>query len=216
MSIYGSNLANGIAVWNNNFPTSLGGVSVTVDGKPAYLAYVSPTQINAQAPDDATEGLVTVTVSAPNGTASATVLLSSYDPSFSLFDAKHVAGIIPTPDGSGHYGNGTYDILGPAGQFSFTARPVKVGETLEVFGMGFGPTSSNSPAGQPFTGTAFLNYQMTLKIGGALVSPTFSGLIGSGIYQFTFVVPTMGSGDQLIQAIVNGNGTTPPAYVTVQ
>jgi uncharacterized protein (TIGR03437 family) len=217
MSIYGTNLANGVTVWNNNFPKSLGGVSVTVDGKPAYLAYVSPTQINAQAPDDAAEGLVTVTVSGPNGSASATVLLSTYDPSFSLFDAKHVAGIILTPDGSGHYGNGTYDILGPAGQFSFITRPVKAGETLEVFGMGFGPTYPSTPAGQAFTGSASLANPVSLTIGGSSVSTSFAGLVGAGIYQFTFVVPQLSSGDQLIQAGMNGStGITPPAYVSVQ
>jgi uncharacterized protein (TIGR03437 family) len=215
ISIYGSNLANEVTVWSNNFPKSLGGVSVTVDGKPAYLAYVSPTQINAQAPDDATEGLVTVTVNAPGGSASATVLLSLFSPSFSLFDARHVAGIIPTPDGSGHYGNGTYDILGPTGQFSVPTRPVKVGETLEVFGTGCGPTSITVPAGQPFTGTAGMRYPVSMTIGGVTVPLTFSGLIGAGIYQFTFVVPAVGSGDQLIQATVNGS-ETPPAYVTVQ
>jgi uncharacterized protein (TIGR03437 family) len=127
-----------------------------------------------------------------------------------------VAGIIPTPDGSGHYGNGTFDILGPAGQFSFITRPVKAGETLEVFGMGFGPTSSSAPAGQQFTGTASLDYQLSITIGGVNVTPSFSGLVGAGIYQFTFVVPKLGSGDQLIQAAINGNGITPPAYVAVQ
>ena len=56
ISIYGSYLANGTYLWNGDFPMSLGGTSVTIDGKPAYLWFVSPTQINAQAPDDADNG----------------------------------------------------------------------------------------------------------------------------------------------------------------
>jgi uncharacterized protein (TIGR03437 family) len=216
MSVYGRNLASGIAVWNNDFPTSLEGVSVTVDGEPAYLSYVSPTQINAQAPNDSKQGLVTVVVNTPNGSASATVLLSAYSPAFCLFDSSHVAGIIPTPDGSGAYGNGSYDILGPAGLFSFNTRPVKVGETLEVYGTGFGPTSSATPAGQPISGPASLIYQVAISVGGVAVTPQFSGMISAGLYQFRFVVPKVGTGDQMIQATVNGNGVTPPAYVAVQ
>ena len=37
-----------------NFSTSLGGTSVTVDSKPAYLTFVSPRQIDLQVPNDAT------------------------------------------------------------------------------------------------------------------------------------------------------------------
>src|ERR1019366_6072554 len=53
-SIYGIDLASATTLWNNDFPTSLGGTSVTIDNKPAYLWVVSPTQINLQVPDDST------------------------------------------------------------------------------------------------------------------------------------------------------------------
>src|SRR5580693_9505934 len=46
VSIYGANLAGSTVGWNGNFPPSLGGTSVTVDGIPAYLRFVSPGQIN--------------------------------------------------------------------------------------------------------------------------------------------------------------------------
>ena len=36
VSVYGQNLAGETATWNNNFPTSLGGTSVTIGGIPAY------------------------------------------------------------------------------------------------------------------------------------------------------------------------------------
>jgi uncharacterized protein (TIGR03437 family) len=35
---------------NNTLPTSLGGVSVQINGKAAFLQYVSATQINVLAP----------------------------------------------------------------------------------------------------------------------------------------------------------------------
>ncbi len=69
-SIYGTNLAAGTAVWSGDFPTSLGGTTVTINGRPAYLSFVSPGQINLQAPDDATTGAVSVVVTTGGGTAS--------------------------------------------------------------------------------------------------------------------------------------------------
>jgi uncharacterized protein (TIGR03437 family) len=216
ISIYGQNLANATEVWNNDFPTSLGGVTVTVDKRPAYLFYVSPAQINVQVPDDSTLGLVTVVVNTPNGSVTSTVLLSSYSPALSLFDQKYVAGVIPTPNGSGAYGGGTYDLVGPVGQFSFQTRPVKVGEAIELFGFGFGPTSPAVPAGQAFVGSAPTDYQVPVTIGGVPATVLYSGLTEAGLYQLNVVVPKVDSGDQLVQATVNGNAVTPAAYVTVQ
>lgn len=50
VSIYGQNLAGSTLAWDGTFPTSLGGTSVTIDGKSAFLSYVSPGQINVQVP----------------------------------------------------------------------------------------------------------------------------------------------------------------------
>ena len=76
--IKGSNLANtnpgrtwtSSEVANGNLPTSLDGASVTIDGKPAFVYYISPTQINAQAPFDSAVGTVNVVVD-NNGAVSA-------------------------------------------------------------------------------------------------------------------------------------------------
>ena len=110
ISIYGSNLASSPVVWSGNFPTTLGGTTVTIDGKQAYLLYVSGGQIDAQAPDDSNTGPVTVSVATPGGTATSTVTLASVAPSFNLLDSKHIAAIILRSDGSGSSGGGTYDI----------------------------------------------------------------------------------------------------------
>jgi hypothetical protein len=37
VSIYGTNLASTTATWNGDFPVSLGGTGVTINGKQAYL-----------------------------------------------------------------------------------------------------------------------------------------------------------------------------------
>ena len=91
VSIYGNNLASGTTVWNGDFPISLGGTSVKINGKPAYLSLASPGQINFEAPDDGATGIVPVIVTTAGGSVSSTVTLGQFGPSFSLLDSKHVA-----------------------------------------------------------------------------------------------------------------------------
>ena len=69
---------------------------MTLDGKAAYLSYVSPTQINLQVPDDPAIGTIPVVVTTANGTAATNVAMAQFAPAFLLLDGKHVAGIILT------------------------------------------------------------------------------------------------------------------------
>ncbi len=216
VSIFGSNLASGTFIWTGNFPQTLGGTSVMIDNKPAYLWVASPTQLNLQVPDDSTTGLVSVAVTTGSGTATSTVTLSPYGPSFSLLgDGKHVAGEIATPDGSGAYGS--YDLVGPANTFSYNTRPVKAGETLTLFGVGFGPTTTHVPAGQAFVGAYSTSTPVTITIGGVNAVVSFAGISEAGLYQINLTVPAnTGSGDQPLQASVNGVQTPLGPVVTVQ
>ncbi len=217
ISIYGSYLANGTYLWNGDFPMSLGGTSVAIDGKQAYLWFVSPTQINAQAPDDAATGPVTVVVTTPFGTVSSTVTLAPYGPAFSLLgDGKHVAAEIISPNGTGAYDFGYYDLVGPANTFSFATRPVKPGEMLSLFGVGFGPTTPPVPAGVTFSGAAPTGSPVTITIGGVAARVIFEGLTAAGLYQFNVIVPNTPSGDQALQATVNGVQTALGPVVTIQ
>ena len=151
-SIYGTGLASATTLWNGNFPTTLGNTSVTVNGKPAYLWLVSPAQINFQAPDDMATGSVNVVVTTPSGSATATVTLGQYSPSFSLYNSKYAAAIVITPGQPGNSGNG-FDYIGPVSGLPFTARPVKAGETLILYGVGFGPTNPAGAGGRGLFGS---------------------------------------------------------------
>jgi uncharacterized protein (TIGR03437 family) len=216
VSIFGSNLANGNYVMNGDFPKLLGGTSVMIDNRPAYIWFAGPTQINLQVPDDANTGLVSVAVTTGSGTATSTVTLAQYGPSFDLLgDGKHVVGEIFTPNGNGAFGN--YDLAGPANTFSYITRPVKAGETLTLFGVGFGPTTPVVAAGQAFIGAASTNTPVTVTIGGVSANVTFAGISAAGVYQINLVVPqNTGTGDQPIQASVNGIQTPAGSVVTVQ
>lgn len=218
VSIYGKNLAAGTAVWNGDFPVSLGGTSVQINGKAAYLSFVSPGQINLQAPDDTATGTVNVVVTNSHGSFTSTVTLAPSSPSFMQWPGTHdAAGVIVTPAGTGFYGGGVYDLVGPSGSFSFNARPVKPGEVLELFGVGFGPTNPPVPAGQVYAGQgAPTVYPVTVTIGGVSANVAFAGITEAGLYQFNVTVPDVSSGDQPLQATVNGVQTGPGPVVTIQ
>ena len=217
VSIYGTGLASATAVWTGNFPTTLAGTSVKIDNKLAYLWSVSPTQINLQAPNDTATGTVNVVVTTASGSTTSTVTLAAYGPSFSLLPASnYAASVILTPSGTGAYGGGAYDLAGPAGLFTFTTRPVKPGELLELFGVGFGPTNPAVPAGKAFTGAAPTTDIVSVTIGGVAARVLFSGITEAGVYQFNVTVPQVSVGDQPLLATVAGVSTPSNVLITVQ
>jgi uncharacterized protein (TIGR03437 family) len=212
VSIFGSNLASAAVNWDGNFPTMLGGDSVTINGKSAYLLYVSPTLINLQAPDDTARTSVNVVVTTPAGAATSSVTLADFSPSFSLLgDGKHVAGLILRSDG-------TYDIIGPTGtSLGYATVAAKVGDTVELFGVGFGPTTPAVPAGQVFNGSAVTTNTVQLTIGGTPVTTLGAGEGSAGLYQVNVTIPAgLGTGDLAVVATVGGVSTQAGVLVTLQ
>jgi len=182
--ITGSNLANSSRFWRNDeivngqLPTQLDGVSVTIDGNPAYVSTINPSQITVQAPDDASLGPVSVAVN-NNGNASAsfTIPLQPESPGLYLWSAPYpvaaqancgevgsagpFAGVVTAPATS----DGIVSLLGmsfaptdptancslvsPAGLFAgVTTLPAQPGDVVVLWGTGFGPTAPAVPAGQ--------------------------------------------------------------------
>jgi uncharacterized protein (TIGR03437 family) len=210
ISIYGSNLAASTEVWKGDFPTSLGGVSVTVNGKPGYLWFVSPSQINLQTPEDSGTGSVNVVVTTPKGSFTSTVTLAPASPSLSLLDATHVAAIVP-------YENGTYDVVGPAGAFPYKTVPVAPGDNLILYGVGFGPTDPPVKPGQTLSAAAPTLNPVTVTIAGLPAQVAYSGMVGAGLYQINVTVPAgTPAGDQPIRASVGGVQTRIGTVVTIR
>src|SRR4051794_21737254 len=140
VTIQGANLSSSTRTWTsddfaNGTPTSLDGVSVTLGGKPAYVYYVSPTQINVQAPDIGT-GTVSVSVTNANGASNTmTATADAFAPAF--FTTGKYA-IATHTDGT---------LVAPAGAYP-GSTPAKRGETVILWGTGFGPVSPAVPPGQ--------------------------------------------------------------------
>jgi uncharacterized protein (TIGR03437 family) len=211
VSIYGNNLASGTANWTGNFPTSLAGTSVTINGRPAYLSYVSPGQIDVQAPAEAATGSVPVVVTTQFGSATSNVTLAPLAPSFFLLDAKHVAGIILRA-------NGSYDIVGPTGSsLGYPTVAAKAGDSVALFGTGFGPTNPAVAPGEAFSGAAPTTNAVTLRINNLMVTPTFTGLSGAGLYQINLTIPPgLSAGDASLQATVVGLQTPSGVVISLQ
>ena len=140
ITIRGSNLSTTTREWTTAdmpggaLPTSLDGVSVMVNNRPAYVRYVSQGQINALTPTDPSEGPVQVTVTVNGQTSNAaSATLSAYSPALFTFDGTYVAAT--------HADN---SFLGKTGLFASAPNlttPAKPGETVILHGTGFGSTS---------------------------------------------------------------------------
>ena len=164
------------------------------------------------------DGYVNVAVTTPGGTATSTVSLAQFAPSFNLLDTKHVAGIILRSDGSGAYGGGTYDIVGPTGtSLGYKTVAAKAGDEIELFGVGFGPTNPTVPAGKSYSGGAATTNSVQLLINNIAVQPSFSGIVAAGLYQLNFQLPSgAGTGDVSLQATVGGAHTPSGVVLAVQ
>jgi uncharacterized protein (TIGR03437 family) len=193
VAIFGQNLAAGTRALtssdlvNGGMPTTLGGVTVNINNKPAFLYYVSPTQINALAPADTNAGAVPVTVTSSAGTsAAATATLLSVAPAF-FATGGNIAAV--RPDGTVIDGS------------TVAAKP---GEVLELFGTGFGPTTPAVEPGVIFQGSAPVTAAPAVTIGGAPAVVSYAGLSGTGLYQINLTVPALADGAYPVIATVNG------------
>lgn len=204
ISVFGANLSSTTRPWNSNdmpggkLPTALDNVSVTVDGKPAYVAYISPTQINALVAADLTLGPVQVTTS-NQGLASAavTATMETTSPAFFISKSNYIAAL--------HTNN---TVVGPTTLYPNNSTPAAPGETIMLFGTGFGPTTTPIPDGQVIT-SAIPMTGVTITVAGAPAQITFQGLVMPGLYQFNVVIPaSTPSGDAQVVATV-GSSVTP-------
>jgi uncharacterized protein (TIGR03437 family) len=213
VEIKGTNLApaNDSRTWqpsdfaNNQMPTELDGVSASVNGKDAYIYYISPTQVNILTPPNVIQGPVTVVLA--NGAASTafTAQAQPLSPSFFVFDGVHVAGV--HLDGSD---------IGPATLYPGQTTPAKPGEAVELFANGFGPTSEPVIAGST-TQSGSLSPLPAVKIGGIPATVLFAGLVAPGEFQFNVVVPSNApDGDQLLTATCDGLQTQSGVVITIQ
>lgn len=213
IAIQGTNLSQSTREWrtsdfvNGLLPTSLDGVSVTIDGDLGFISYISPTQINVLAPDDTKQGKVQVTVSNAAGASNVyAVNEGSVSPALFTFDSVHVA----ATHALGSYVGAVNSLPG------VSTTPAAAGETVVLYATGFGTTNPLQVTGLAVTGVEAVANPVTVTIGGIAATVSFSGLIGPGLYQINVVVPSVPGGDVPIVASIMGIQTPPGVVIAIQ
>ncbi len=203
MEIYGTNLANVVSqTWSgadfngNAAPTALGGTTVTIGGQAAFIDYVSTGQVNAQVPSNIATGPQPVVVTTPGGKSAAyTVNVNATEPGllapgvFDINNGQYVAAVFPA--------NPSTYVLPPGALSGISAQRAQPGQTIVLFGIGFGPVTPNIPAGQLVSQSNTLGGNLQMFFGGVPATVSFSGLGAGflGLYQFNVVVPNVPAGD---------------------
>jgi uncharacterized protein (TIGR03437 family) len=214
VSIFGTGLSTATDAWqtsnfvNGVLPTSLDGVSVTINNVPAYVAYVSPTQINVLAPDDTTVGPVQVQVTAGQQQSNAfTAQKGQFAPAFFTLGTTTYA-VAQHAD---------YSTVGSPNLLpGVVTQPATPGEVIQLYGTGFGPANPPAPTGQVVTTASVLANQVQVTIGGVAAPVAFAGIVGSGTYQLNVTVPDIPNGDAAVVATVGGVSTQTGVLITVQ
>jgi len=187
-------------------PTSLDGVSVTIDGLPAFVYYISPTQINVIVPDDPVVGGVNVQVATDSGKSNIAIAdKEDFAPELFLFAPRYPA--------AAHM-DGTF--LGPPNILADVAtRPAKAGEVVLLFGTGFGPTAPFVAAGQIDTTLAPAAQPVSATVGGT-PAQVQAYLIYPGMYQFNLTVPDLPPGDAQLSLSVVGSKTQDGVVIPIE
>jgi uncharacterized protein (TIGR03437 family) len=213
VAIVGTNLSQSTYTWqgtdfvSGQLPTSLEGVSVTINGIPAYVEYISPTQINVLAPDDATVGAVQVQLTVAGQTSN----------SLSIQKTQFAPAFFTLGDGYAAAQHLNYTLVGKPNLLAGVAStPAQPGETILLYGTGFGPTNPPLPTAQLVTTPEPLANSVQISIGGETAQVTFSGLVSPGLYQFNVTVPSLPNGDAAVLAMIGGVTTPTGVAITIQ
>ncbi len=189
ISLYGTGLAPAgtNAKASAPFPNTLAGVGVTINGTPAPVFYVTPTQINAVVPyslDPTAISVLTVQVT-NNGTPSNSV---------TEYLGLTSPGVFTVPAG----GIGSGAVLHADYSLVSTSSPAKAGETIQIFLTGLGTVSPGVNAGaaapsSPLSQTVSAPQVYLTDPSGNFVQPVvaFSGLAPGlgGLYQLNVTIP---------------------------
>ena len=99
------------------------------------------------------------------------------------------------------------------------SRPAKAGDTIILYGIGFGAVTPAIAAGQIVQQTNTLALPLQVNFGTARATVSFAGLAPGavGLYQFNVIVPTVAANDALpITFTLGGVAGTQTLFTAVQ
>ncbi len=186
ITLYGSGLAPAGTLVTSSAPfqNTLAGVGVTINGTPAPVYSVTPTQVSAVVPyslDPTATSIATVQLT-NNGTPSnpVTEYLGFSSPGVFTFAQS---------------GLGSAAALHADYSYVNAASPAKVGETIQIFLTGLGAVTPAINAGAPALSATPFNMTVNptgVYIDGLFANVTYSGLAPGlgGLYQLNVTIPS--------------------------
>jgi uncharacterized protein (TIGR03437 family) len=183
ITLYGTGMASQTATAASlPFPTTLGDVTVTVNGSAMPLQYVSPTQISGVVPYSTPTDDSFLNVQVNNaGTASNVVQV------YSGYASPGIFTVPPGGIGNGAILHADYSLVTPA-------KPAKVGETVLIFLTGLGPVTPPVAAGAAAPTNPLSQVPLdaiAMDIDGWPATIQYAGLAPgmAGLYQLNVTIP---------------------------
>lgn len=192
VTIKGTNLAGfTAAAFSYPLSNSMSGASVSVNGTPTPLFYVSPTQINIQLPYEIAPGTAALSVGACGGIS----------PVATFPVAPTAPYILLAGSGAALIQNADYSL-------NTSAQPARAGETVMVYLIGIGAVDNPVPTGAPASSTvlAHATASSSAAIGGQPAPILFLGLTPGfvGLAQANVTVPNLAPGQYNLVLTVGG------------
>ena len=222
IEIYGTNLASASRSWGGsdfdgvNAPTAIDGTSVTIGGQAAFVDYISPSQVNAQIPSTIGTGPQPVVLTNTLGSSPAfAVTVNRQQPgllapsSFAIGGKQFVAAT---------FSDGSF-VLPPGAITGLAARRAIPGDTVTLWGIGFGAVIPGVQAGQIVQQSTSLAAAFHVFFGSTEATVTFAGLAPAtmGLYQINVTVPNVASGDSVpLSFTLDGTPASQKLYTAIQ
>lgn len=231
ISIFGQNFApSGTArsltsgdVQNGEVPVNLGCTCVAVNHRLAPVVFVSPTQINLQAPSGMRDGSFSVQViancGAPGQSVSAAQMLPAQGaaPEFFFF-LQDANGVNPVAAADAV----SWALIGPAGLLpGATFTPAKPGEFVALYATGLGLTDPAFSAGTVVSQIAPAAFPVTVTLNGVALRASDVLYAGAapgyaGLYQINIRIPAgTPTGNLPIALSISGVSTSAGAFLAV-
>ncbi len=202
--VKGSNLADVQRIWGgsdfsdpNTLPTDLNGVEVWVNGAPVPVYFISPGQVNAQAPSNISGSITVQVFRLGLGSNILTSQVADIQPSIYSYiygSKKYAAALFQD-----------YALMGDPALVPGT-RKAKPGDIIQLYTAGLGPAPSGTSITNPIPITGV---GVTIRSTAAEVSGAY--LVAAGQFQVNFTVPQLADGEYTIT--VSASGKTSPADV---
>jgi uncharacterized protein (TIGR03437 family) len=202
------------SITGSALPFTVGGISVNVNGQPAYVEYVSATQVNFLLPSTAAAGIADIDLITPIGVMSSTIEIDAVAPGlfcYTLNGLTFAASVFANVSGLVY-------VAATGALSGANSRPAASGDIIELYATGCGPTSPAAPDGVVLTtvypAKNLAAFQVT--IAGTPATVLFAGLVSPGLWQMNVQIPSgLIGGNQPLVLSVSGVASQPNVMITV-